>query len=176
MVPIIQKICTKYRGEYHVFAAGERDYRTKININIQYPTSSSLLDLSFEHKSLLSDQDITIIKGEQTVHVRPLDSIFNENYEGPYLLKIDTEGYDLSVIKGANKILTKTEIIVSEINVRERFTDSYEFCDFIAAMENHQFHLFDIVNLGQYGKDGPLLYLDAVFVKEGSNLWLHNKT
>ena len=94
--------------------------------------------------------------------MQPLDSIYSTKFEKPILIKIDTEGYELNAIAGAEKFLDNTEIVIAEVNVRKRFEGSYKFCDFVDAMRAKKFHLFDIIDLGQFGSDGPLTPITQV--------------
>lgn len=167
----LNEICKKYRGEYHIFAAGEDTYNSIMKINLNHPTSSSLLEIEPSLQEMIAEQGSPRSQREKTVEVRPLDSIYSTKFEKPILIKIDTEGYELSAVAGAGEFLDNTEIVVTEMNVRKRFEGSYRFCDFVDAMKARRFHLFDIVDLGQFGSDGPLMYMDAVFVREDSELW-----
>lgn len=108
---------------------------------------------------------------ERPIRVRPLDSIYSTKLQKPIRIEIDAEGYELSAVTGARRFLENTEVVIAEVNVKKRFEESYRFCDFIEFMRSQGFHLFDIVDLGQFGRDGPLMYMDAVFVREDSELW-----
>lgn len=172
--PILRAVCAARDGEFHIFAAGATEFLTTLNINRLTPSSSSLFRLSCESQMIFATDQASQIREERLVQVRPLDSIYNARFKAPFLLKIDTEGFELSVITGAGKFLEATEVVIVEVNVRKRFEGSYRFCDLIDAMRLKDFHLFDIVDLGQFGVNGPLMYMDVVFVKDGSRLWKAN--
>lgn len=102
------------------------------------------------------------------VPVRPLDSLDRSAWPGPYLLKLDCEGFEMEVLKGARATLAGCDMVVSEISVARRHVGGYSFADFIAMMDGLGFELFDIVDLQQYGPDGRLSFMDGVFVPKGS--------
>lgn len=170
-IPYLKTISDQRDGEFHIFAAGESEYDTILRINVRRPTSSSLLEISTSLRDMIEANNPPMTLEEKPIQVRPLDSIYSTKFEKPILIKIDTEGYELSVVAGAGKFLDNTEIVIAEVNVRKRFEGSYSFCDFINAMRTRKFHLYDVIDLGQFGRDGPLMYMDAVFVREDSDLW-----
>jgi len=169
--PHLEKICAQYRGEFHIFAAGASEFVTNLKIDLRVPSSSSLLNISAPLQEMLEANHGPSRREEKFIRVRPLDSVYRKTLEEPILIKIDTEGYEHCVVAGASEFLDHTELIIAEVNVRKRFEESYLFNEFIEIMKSKNFHLFDVVDLGQFGSDGPLMYMDAVFVKEGSSLW-----
>ena len=107
------------------------------------------------------------------VRVRTLDATLAQGaYKTPYLIKIDTEGYERQVVRGAAESLERTDIVVTEVSVVKRFDTSYEFSEFVALMDERNFALFDILEAKSLGKGGPLCYIDAAFVRRGSALAL----
>ena len=47
---------------------------------------------------------------------KKLDKIFEQaNFEPPFLLKIDTEGFELEVINGAKEVLKNTIFVILKI-------------------------------------------------------------
>jgi hypothetical protein len=47
-------------------------------------------------------------------------------------LKIDAEGSQLEVIRGATETLSQTSFIIAEVSVSPRFPGSYRFAEFLA--------------------------------------------
>ena len=53
-----------------------------------------------------------------------VDNFFNENKINTiHILKIDTEGFELNVIKGAKETLHKTKIIIIEFQLNDMYLD-----------------------------------------------------
>ena len=169
--PKLGEICKQYRGEYHLLAAGPQASQATMKINENQVTSSSLLPLEIEYLEKLGKRSIHRNEHDQVVDVRPLDELVADRMKRPFLLKLDVEGYESEVLRGASAMLRDTDLIVTEISVTKRFEGEKLFGDFIAQLESLDFQLFDILNLEQMRPGSPLSYMDAVFLKRGSPLW-----
>lgn len=91
------------------------------------------------------------------VAVRTVDTLLDERprLRGPYLLKIDVDGVELQILRGAVGTLPRCSVVVIEANVR----NFVERTDFLVS---HGFELFDIVDPCYY--DGRLRQFDLIFV------------
>jgi FkbM family methyltransferase len=98
----------------------------------------------------------------QEVEVTTLDSLLGaHSFARPFGLKIDTEGYELEVLKGAEKVLAETEFVIAEVSVKKRFVDSYRFSDIVSFLGRHGFELIDILNF----RPKTQRFFDCLFVK-----------
>lgn len=96
--------------------------------------------------------------GRRDVPVRRLDTLLPERKAAtPYLLKIDVDGAELDILRGAAGILPDCSIVVVEANVQT-------FLPRAAAVVQAGFQLFDIVDPCYY--DGRLRAFDFVFLNE----------
>ena len=85
------------------------------------------------------------------------------------ILKIDAEGWDLEVLKGAQKIATEADIVLIEASVLNPiFTNTVE--EVITAMSQLGYVLFDITDLNRTAKDGALWLVELAFVKRDGDL------
>ena len=87
------------------------------------------------------------------------------------LLKLDIEGHEIEALKGATDLLTRVEVVVSEV----RFFDVNKggrpvFADVLAFLDTQGFALFDFASLGGRPRDRRLWIGDAVFLRRGSPL------
>ena len=80
----------------------------------------------------------------RTVPVRTLDEIA-AGYAGPFGLKVDTEGFEIEVIRGAGEFLKSCAFVIAEVSVRRRFADGYRFSDFTALMAENGFEIHDFI-------------------------------
>lgn len=105
---------------------------------------------------------------EISVKVDTLDDIVARNpVEGPYLVKIDVEGADLDVLKGARNTLRHSCAVVVETSVNPRYEGEVDpFSDIVAFMAAHGFSVFDIVSGSNV--HGKLAQIDLVFVPTDS--------
>ena len=114
---------------------------------------------SFHERIIASSRRI----GEVEVDVTTLDHIILEhNFPKPFGLKIDTEGHEDEVIKGAIKFLKNTAFVIAEVSIRQRHDGSYIFDEFIALMKSNGFALYDILRVTR--KEGRAAIMDAVFM------------
>lgn len=77
--------------------------------------------------------------------------------QSPYLLKVDVDGHDLKVLKGAEELFKETNVVIVEAPV----TALLERANYLAKQG---FRLFDIVDFAYYG--GSLWQVDLVFLPE----------
>lgn len=106
--------------------------------------------------------------GKKQVEVTTLDAILRENpgLEKPILLKIDTEGNELEVLKGAGELLDMTDFVIAEASIALRFEDSYAFEDLISFMKERGFSVFDFLSVShRAGKPGANM-ADVLFKKK----------
>lgn len=102
-------------------------------------------------------------KHKRTIQVTTLDIIADEiELETPILLKIDTEGHEINVLRGARRLLQKTDTLIIEASVAKRFEGGYSFADIIQELDGMGFRLFEILKACRTGKPG-IIFLDAVF-------------
>lgn len=102
-------------------------------------------------------------KAYQKVKVDKLDNILKkENISKNTLLKIDTEGNELNVLKGSKNILKKINYLVLEVRLNNMNT--YNPSELIAYCYKRGFIWDSILNVG-YVKNG-ISYIDVVFKKK----------
>jgi FkbM family methyltransferase len=155
------------RGRPHTFisaACGAEPGEAEINVDQQHPGRSSLLD-----RTALSDT------GSRTrprlVPVRTLDEIVSQNLDGAGTalgLKIDTEGFELHVLRGASETLKLAAWVICEVSVRPRFVGSYRFEELLAFLASAGFRVGEVLEAPRSG-DGSILYLDVAFVRDGDS-------
>ena len=141
---------------FHNCAVGTFDGIANINVDFSNLQHSSFLDRTHQESRYQENREVPIFK---------LDSIIPDDVAQPVLLKIDTEGNELNVILGADKLLKKCQYVLVELSVAERFKGSYSFSDFISAMNDRNFELFDILSQHYLPVIGTK-YIDAVFVNK----------
>lgn len=144
-------------GELHNVAAGSYDGEIEINFLEEAPARSSVLT------HIVGG---TATRTKMNVPMRKLDTLFSgRNLEGDILLKIDTEGYEMEVLKGASELLPKVKFVIAETSVRRRHENSYLFADLITFMRSKGFDVFDVITTTRSAPNAPgASIIDVVFL------------
>ncbi len=101
-----------------------------------------------------------------TVPVEPLDALVAKHtLPAPFLLKIDVEGAELDVLRGASGTLAHTDALIVETSVMPRFEDGAEFAEVVRAMQQTGFVVFDIAAGVNHPHTGYLNHVDLFFVR-----------
>lgn len=83
----------------------------------------------------------------------------------PDIIKIDAEGLDIEVLKGASNYFGKTEIFMVEAGVVNKIFDN-SFLKLINFMDENGYRLFDITDLNRPFHPQVLWLVEIVFVKK----------
>jgi FkbM family methyltransferase len=121
------------------------------------------------------DEDSDVNGVERMIPAMTVDNICSErSLEGPYLIKIDTQGSELEVLKGAKTALINTEFVILEVSLFEFFKGGPQIYDCITFMREHGFVAYDVFNLQYRLLDGAMSQVDIAFVREQSPFRMHH--
>lgn len=100
------------------------------------------------------------------VAIQPLDRIVeDEPLSRPALLKIDTEGYEMEVLRGATATLARIDYVLAEVSVMKRFEDSYEFLDLCNYMAENGFRMHYLLTANR-NNQGVIPFVDLLFARQ----------
>jgi len=105
-----------------------------------------------------------------TCEVINIDSIAEEFKVTPDLVKLDLQGYELEALKGATKVMEKAELFLIEFGCLEAYVERATPRDLINFMYDHNFSLYDIVDLHYRPYDNALTGGDFFFISNNSPL------
>ncbi len=88
----------------------------------------------------------------------------------PDLLKLDVQGFELEVLRGAESILPSVQLIVMETSLYEFEAGQPLIADVFEFMRRHDFVLYDVPGFARRPLDGALGQLDLAFVPRESHL------
>lgn len=147
-------------------ALGEEESQISFNVN-KHSHSSSILPLASGHIDAFPDaQEVDQI----TVEMSTLDILLDsEELQSPILLKIDVQGYELNVLRGANKLLKKVDYILLETSFKSLYEGEPIFLDVVQFMWERGFRFLRPVDWLSHPETGEILQADALFCKEGGS-------
>jgi len=154
--PALIKIKKDYKDvDYKIALLGANEANVTFNI---YETASSVL----------AEHNDTHAKVETRTLIT-LDKLLKTSaFEKPDFIKIDTQGYELEILKGGEKTLANAEFVLLEVSLLDIYIDSPLISDTIAFMKERGFVVYDICTLMKRPLDKALFQSDFLFVKEGS--------
>ena len=104
--------------------------------------------------------------GRIEVPVVTLDAeLAARNLPGPYLLKLDTHGFELPILKGGAATLAKTEVIVMECYNFRISPECLTFPEMCAWLGERGFRCIDLVEPLHRPHDGAFWQMDLVFAR-----------
>ena len=102
---------------FHNVALGSSTTLKEFLITARMDSSSFLKIVSDKNKSKNYD-----IVENRNIQINTLDNLLiNEKISHPVLIKIDVQGYELEVLRGANNLLKKTDYLLLEVSKNEMY-------------------------------------------------------
>ena len=141
------------------------DFVGDIDINVAGNSySSSIKEMLPSHISAAPDS--TPI-GSHKADIITLDSLLDtwKNHNGNIFLKIDTQGFELEVLRGASETLKLVTAVQLELSIIELYEDQALYGYFFDFFESLGFRLYQLIPGFLDPKDGQLLQFDAIFKK-----------
>ncbi|WP_299082281.1 FkbM family methyltransferase, partial [uncultured Paraglaciecola sp.] len=141
-------------------ALGATESTMEISYDPNRPTKASL----FNRTSVSKNEGVLTKK---QISVTTLDRVLeNRELNGKsILLKIDAEGGEVSILKGAEQSLPFFDSIIVEVSIVKRFEESYEFEELISFLMSHGFKLYSFLNLRTVKEESRQRYADILFKK-----------
>jgi FkbM family methyltransferase len=160
-----KKLEEKVSGKKNItifnFALGDQEKETIINRN-EYSPSSSLLELTDLHKNAFP---ITKEAKEEKIYVKELDKIANElELKKKVMMKIDVQGYELNVLRGAENTIKEVDIILIETSFYELYKNQPLFGDIFNFLSDGGFNYYGSLEQLYDVRDGRILQADSIFI------------
>ncbi len=126
--------------------------------------SSSLLPMEARH--VASAPASAIVRSERVPLAR-LDTIWDEvrRDDGAAYLKLDVQGAELDVLRGAERALRDAEVVEAELSVVELYAGQPLLHDVVAFLEPHGFALVQLEPEFTDPQTGAILQLNGIFVR-----------
>lgn len=160
MRPVLERLKSELDADYFLVAAGAED--REVSFFVHDDVSGS---------SLYKQAEGEVLDGRsRTVTMRRLDTILPTELARPVLLKIDTQGHEIDVLKGAPNLLKQVDLILLEASLMGFRKDAPEIGDVIHAVSEMGFSVYDLLEGHSRALDGALAQVDIAFVPNDSRL------
>lgn len=156
----LQNVCNEYQGDVmfrkHLLGPEPRE-------NVEFfelETGSSVL---FEQSS--------IARKQKYYPMSTLDDVLTESGFKPVdFLKLDVQGYELEVLKGATQTLADASVVLMEVSLLAVNKGAPLLNEVVQFMTERGFRTYDICSFIRRPLDNALWQSDFLFVKEGTSL------
>ena len=103
----------------------------------------------------------------RTVPVITIDSIIDEGVMTvPDLAKLDVQGFELEVLKGATKLFGRTELFILETSFYRTLPDQPLVDEVIDFMTSRGYRIYDVAGYLRRPSDGAVAQIDLCFAPE----------
>jgi hypothetical protein len=109
---------------------------------------------------------VTPREGYVRVPVTTIDAqVAQRQLKPPFLIKLDTHGFEVSILNGAQATLRQTNLLVIETYNFHLLPDSLRFHEMCSFMEARGFRPIDLVEPMHRERDQALWQFDLVFIR-----------
>ncbi|MCW5549966.1 MAG: FkbM family methyltransferase [Opitutaceae bacterium] len=113
--------------------------------------------------------------GTRTVPQTTVDhAVDARNLRGPYMLKLDTHGYEIPVLDGATRVIAETELLIIEAYNFTLTPDCLRFHELCAWLESRGFRCCDLADPMRRPGDGVLWQMDLAFAPKDHPMFATN--
>ena len=168
--PSLKAIREKLGGHYRIAAAADRGGEIELTTAV-HPYWNSIRDTNDLYWARLNG----VATGTQTVSAIRLDELAAElDLKPPYLLKLDIQGAEVEALRGAQRILDDTLVVICEADIAD-------FQAINSQLTGAGFNLFDLTGLS-YTTDNWLGWFYPVYLNSSlahmidASFWRHQDT
>jgi FkbM family methyltransferase len=121
---------------------------------------------------LLAKSHLEAFPGKKHIHktkitTETIDSFFSlKQLKKPVLLKTDTQGHDLEILKGATKTLKMIDYIIIETSFSQLYLQEPLFPEIMHYLESKGFIFVMPLSMLKHPSKGCFLQMDALFVSK----------
>lgn len=163
-------------------ALGANEEQSKLHLTAM-PNMSSLLPPHPDLSRYRKKGRHSIVENVVPMPLQRLDSLAAKDGFAPDILKIDTQGSELDVLRGSDKVLASSVVCAEvEVSFFERYKGQPLFADIQSFLGNRGFELIELhrlkryrannslhignVGLGRGQRAGRIAYGDAIFMRK----------
>jgi FkbM family methyltransferase len=159
---ILEALEKKHRN-VHFVHAGAGSKKEKVSFYVSQDLDGSGVA---DKNSLLNNREI---------EVRSIDEeVSRLKLKGPYVIKLDTHGYEMPILQGAKKTLENTSLIIIECYGFYVASGSLLYWEICKYMDEIGFRTIDIIDPMWRKKDKALWQLDIFFIPKTDSCFAVN--
>lgn len=128
--------------DFHPVALGAEQGTAVLNVPQTAPGKGGAMASLLERQDALADSFKAVAQTD--VAIQTLDSLASA-YDGPFGIKIDTEGFEVPVLQGAAKTLEQAEFVILELSVTHRFDQSFKPSEATRLLSDAGLELRDVL-------------------------------
>lgn len=144
----------KNHDNWHLIQKAAGDTTGKINFYVSQDLDGS--GIAKETDQLVREVVLTTIDLE----------VDERKLKGPFMIKLDTHGFELPILKGCSSIIENVSLFVIECYGFRIATNSLLFGEMCMHMDRLGFKLIDIVDVLNRPNDGAFWQCDAIFINK----------
>lgn len=122
----------------------------------------------------LASNDATNVCKTKLAMVRLDTVVAAQSLEGPFLLKLDTHGFELQIIQGSEELLRRAELAVIETYIFRLNDEALLFYEICAEMDKRGFQVIDFSEPMWRNADMALWQWDLFFVRKTNPVFRSN--
>jgi FkbM family methyltransferase len=143
-------------------ALGETDGAAEINVAKNLASSSFLPVL----ENSVRAADASAYMATEMVKVRRLDGVADAAWEAPFAIKLDTQGFELHVLRGGLQTLARADVIITEMSLAPLYEGGAAFVELYRFLEEAGFRCVTLAQGFSDNHSHELLQVDGVFVRK----------
>ena len=152
-----KKILGTKNINYYNFALGNEEKESELYVTKRKDSSSVLKPILTKNRNYITNE----IK---KTSIKRLDELPNiKNIERPSVMKLDVQGYEFEVLKGAENILDYIDYVITEVSFIEVYENQTSANKLIKFLKSKSFEIKDKCNLSKI--EGKLFQEDILFFK-----------
>ena len=142
---------------YYNFSLGNEEKESELYVTKRKDSSSVLKPILTKNRNFMTNE----IK---KTSIKRLDDLPNfKNIERPSVMKLDVQGYEFEVLKGAENILDYIDYVITEVSFIEVYENQTSANKLIKFLKSKSFEIKDKCNLSKI--EGKLFQEDILFFK-----------
>ena len=142
-------------------AIGEKDGEATLNLAAN-SVSSSLLPV---HQRSIEVFEGTRYVATEKVPVRRLDDVVAPAWQAPFAIKIDTQGFEMAVLRGAAETLAKSAVVVLEMSLFPLYAGAASFTELYRTVEDAGFRCIALTEAMVDFPRSEIVQVDGTFIR-----------